>query len=108
MARKIKPVRLTGVQIDILLNLPEPALRDALKRLQLEPDSAPQIQAHLEAHLIAAGVAALEAREQELSSIVAMVELLLMLKAAGMDLPPAVIEKALNSAAGVQADDGEA
>lgn len=104
MPRKTNAVRLTGAQIDILLNLPEPALRDALKRLQLEPDSAAQIQAHL----IAAGVAVLKAREQELSKAAAMAELLPIIKAAGIDLPPAVIVKALNRAAGVQADDGEA
>jgi hypothetical protein len=104
MPRRPKAVALTGAQIDILLSLPEPALRDALKRLQLEPESAPQIQAHL----IAAGVAVLNAREQELESTAAMTELLPMIKAAGIDLPPAVIEQALNRAAGVQADDGEA
>jgi hypothetical protein len=37
-----KAARLTGAQIDDLLNLPEPALRDALQRLKLQ--TAPTAQ----------------------------------------------------------------
>jgi hypothetical protein len=40
--RKTNAVRLTGAQIDDLLNLPEPALRDALQRLKLQ--TAPTAQ----------------------------------------------------------------
>ena len=104
MPRKTAAVKLTGAQIDILLSLPEPALRDALKRLSLEPESARRIQADL----IAAGVAELKARQEQAAQSAAMAELLPMIKAAGIELPDAVITKHLNRAAGVQADDGEA
>jgi hypothetical protein len=69
-----KAARLTGAQIDDLLNLPEPALRYALERLKLQTAATEQIQ---QAQLMAAmaGAAALveliDSRESVESALMA-------------------------------------
>jgi hypothetical protein len=93
MARLTKAVKLTGAQVDALLTLNDGALREALYRLRAQT-KAPSVE-----ETAAEIVSLLTQPSDDLQILAAM--------ASSLHTTELAVE-ALNSAAGVQADDGEA